>query len=412
MTRAPLLLGALATALALLASPARADQASDDARARRTEELYQWALQAIAEGRKGDASRALKQIIAQEPLHAGAWLDLAMIQCGLGHADEAERLFATVETRFNPSPGMLEVIASERETGCKGWSPASSSSVTLARGSDHNVNQGAAEPYVLIGPDELLLLPEFLPKPDHYTLFSGEYTRSLSANGSVGFAQYQHRRNDRYSAFDNSSLYAGVESPYRFDRWTLRTTAMLGLTTLGGSLYQRQLQLQARIGPPLPLPESTQLTLMGGATRTEYLKLTAYDSNTFELRGQLTHRKDDVYASVSAGVQTDRAEAMRPGGSRRGYLLNMAVRKALPAQMQGELNYSRQNWHSDTVYAPGIIDQIRHQSTQVLRGALMYPVAKNHVLQLELRLVRNRENISLFQYNNRQLQLSWQWQQP
>jgi hypothetical protein len=26
--------------------------------------------------------------------------------------------------------------------------------------------------------------------------------------------------------------------------------------------------------------------------------------------------------------------------------------------------------------------------------------------------VRNRENISIFEYNNRQLQLSWQWQGP
>ena len=395
-----------------LAVPARAEEAADEARQRRTEELYQSALQAITEGRKSDASTLLKRIIAQEPLHAGAWLDLAMIQCGLGHADEAERLFAEVETRFDPSPGMLEVIAGERETGCRGWKPASSSSVTLARGSDHNVNQGASDPYYVVGPDEWLLLPDFLPKRDHYTALSGEYTRELTANGSIGFAQYQHRKNDRYASYDSASLYAGVESPYRWGRWTLRTTAMVGLSTLGGNLYLRQMQLQARIGPPLPLPNSTQFTLMGGATYTEYLKLTTYDATTFEVRGQFTHRKDDLYASISAGVQADQAQAMRPGGNRQGYVFNMALRKRLWGPVSGELTYSRQGWESETSYAPDVFDQVRRQTTQVLRAALSYPVAKNHLLQLEVRGVRNRENISLFQYNNRQIQLSWQWQQP
>jgi hypothetical protein len=46
----------------------------------------------------------------------------------------------------------------------------------------------------------------------------------------------------------------------------------------------------------------------------------------------------------------------------------------------------------------------------VLRGTLTYRIDKQHSLQLEARAVRNRENIEIFQYNNRQLQLSWVWQ--
>ena len=62
------------------------------------QQLYQDALQSLAEGRKNDASKALVRLIEQEPKHAGAWLDLALIQCSLGHAEEAERLFANIET--------------------------------------------------------------------------------------------------------------------------------------------------------------------------------------------------------------------------------------------------------------------------------------------------------------------------
>jgi hypothetical protein len=46
----------------------------------------------------------------------------------------------------------------------------------------------------------------------------------------------------------------------------------------------------------------------------------------------------------------------------------------------------------------------------MLRASLAYPIGKHQALQVEARAVRNRENISIFQYNNRQLQLSWQWQ--
>jgi hypothetical protein len=41
---------------------------------------------------------------------------------------------------------------------------------------------------------------------------------------------------------------------------------------------------------------------------------------------------------------------------------------------------------------------------------LSYPLAAHQSLNLEARAVRNAENISLFQYNSRQIQLNWQWQ--
>lgn len=52
---------------------------------------------------------------------------------------------------------------------------------------------------------------------------------------------------------------------------------------------------------------------------------------------------------------------------------------------------------------------MRAQRTQVARASLTYRIGKRQSVVLEARAVRNRENISIFQYNNRQLQLSWQW---
>lgn len=378
------------------------------------QDLYEKALQSIAEGRKTDASNTLMQVIENEPSHAGAYLEVALIQCGLGRADEAERLFAIIETRFNPNEGILEVISSARDTGCDRWRPLSSSSVMVGRGYDDNVNQGARHPAGLDtdGLELEGLLDEFLPRSDQYTALTADYMRELTPNGTVGFTQLILRRNDTESRFDSTALYAGVEAPYRFGKWTLRATGIGGLVMLGGKIYQRTAQLQARVGPPFPLPDKLQFNVIGGVTHAQYTSLTNFDSDTFELRGQFTYRAASVHASASVGYAKDQARSDRPGGDRQGASLNLLLRMPVFGGATGELAYTGQQWRSKLPYSPGVINQVRDQTTQMLRGTIVYPLKENQSLQLEGRFVHNRENIPIFQYNNRLIQLSWNWQLP
>jgi hypothetical protein len=404
----------LFAACALAASTqAAADAPEADAAQAETEALYQQALLALAEGRRTDASRMLRQVIDLEPRHAGAWLDLAMTQCGLGNGQEAERLFDTVETRFNPSPEMLELIAEMREEGCKPWKPSSSMVISLGRGTDQNVNQGASTSTLRVegSTTELPLRDQFLPKHDSYTIGGLDYLRDLTPNGTVGFAQLQWRHNDKLHDYDSSALFAGVESPYRFGNWGMRATAIAGLVSLGGQIYQRQAQAQARVAPPLSLPRNTSVDVMGGITYNDYRSLTHFDSRTFELRPEFVYRSASLFGSASLGFLDDLGEADRPGGDRHGQFLNLLARRTLGWRLTGELAYTRQTWRSARAYAPELfLPQIRDQATQVARASLTYQIDTHHSLQLEARAVRNRENISIFQYNNRQLQLSWRWQ--
>lgn len=377
--------------------------------------LYEQALQSISEGRKSDASETLMRLIEQEPQHAGAWLEVALIQCELGHADEAERMFAIIEARFKPSRGILDLIAGARATGCDRWRSHAQSSFSLARGIDQNVNQGSSgNTYTTSGAVggtvELPLTDDFLPKHDQYTLLSADYLSDLTPNGTIGFVQFQARRYDRLGRYDSSALFAGVDTPWRYGRWTLHTSATFGLITLGGELYQRQSQVQARLGPPLPLPGSMQFSVTTGLTHVEYLTLSNFNANTWEVRGQLNYRLEDSSASASVTRLDDRATGARPGGDRAGWLASAQWRRRLAGELTGELGYTRQTWRGAAAYSPGFIDQRRDQRTQVLRATLTYPLTRTQSLQLEARQVRNRENISLFQYNDRQLQLSWQWQ--
>jgi hypothetical protein len=408
-TRRPFARAALAALLLLGGGHARAQQAGETGR----DDLYQEALQSIAEGRKNDASATLSRLIEQEPLHAGAWLDLALIQCSLGHREEAMRLFAAIEERFAPGPAIIELIRSAQARGCDNWHPSMQWSLTGGRGMDRNVNQGANHPYYTVEVDgvtrEVQLGEEFLPRPDQYTFLNAELARDISANGSVGFVQFQGRRHDRLSRFDNDSLYAGVETPWRRGRWTARGTALLGATFLGGQPFQRTAQLQARVAPPVSLPATLQLHLIGALAHLDYQTLANFDSRTADLRAQLSYRGTRASASFTAGYALDHALSDRPGGDRRGWLAALQARTMLRDKLAADLAFSRQTWHNESAYAPGVINTVRTQATHVLRGNLTYQLAPGHSLQLEARRVWNRENISIFQYNNRLLQLSWQW---
>lgn len=369
--------------------------------------LYDQALQSISEGRKNDANATLQRVIDMAPLHAGAWLELALLQCGLGNQREAERLFTVIEQRFDPPPGIVQLIANTRTAGCAGAQAYSQLNLTLSRGIDQNVNQGSTRD---LGLTDASLTPEFRPQHDQYTMLSGEYVRDLNANGAIGFAQFQGRRNDTLHQYDSSALFAGAEAPWRYGNWNLRATALAGLISLGGKFYQRQYQVQARVGPPVPLPYSLQFHMLGGLTHASYVTLQNFDSTTAELRGMLSRRSGDTSFNASLGAQNDRASDDRPGGDRHGWSASLQWRHRYGSGVSADFGYNLQAWRSTSIYAPGVISQIRDQTTHVLRATFIYPMTRNQNLVLEGRQVINKENIPIFQYNNRQLQLSWQWQ--
>ena len=376
-------------------------------------DLYGDALRLIAADRTTDAIDTLTRLIEDEPLHAGAWLDVALLQCALGNAEEARRLFGVIQARFNPGAGILALIADASKQGCQRLPQRSTASLTIGRGIEQNVNQGASNPnYSLHGDSgvvDLPLLPEFLPRHDQYTQLLGSYRRNLSANGSVGFVQFQARRNDHLRQYDSAALFVGIDSSWRAKLWTGGITGLFGATMLGGAYYQRQTELQARITPPWLLPLNTQLSLVGSVARNQFLTLSNFNSTTVEVRAQLSHAGAAHAASASLGLLDDRASAQRPGGSRHGWLANVRANERIGTAATVEMTYTQQRWHSAQPYAPGLIGEVRAQATHVLRTTLAYQLDRDHSVLLEGRLVRNVENISIFQYNNRLLQLSWQW---
>ncbi len=374
-------------------------------------DLYLEAMQAISEGRHSDAGSTLARMIAQGPRNAGEWLDLAMLQCALGHASEAEELFKSIETRFDPPKGLRDIIEQQRAQGCDNWKRQHQWAMTMARGYDQNVNQGASNPLYQIGGagEPLQLAPEYLPHADRYAVLSADYMADLNQNGDLGYFQLHARHNDRESRYNTISVFAGADHPWRWQRWRLRASGMLGALTLGGQLYQSQTQVQLRVTPPLALPESLELSVMSGLTHLNYRTLSNFDANTSELRAMLAYRHPQRQAQLSLGYLNDHAVAARPGGNRSGYSASLYGRSTLSDRLEAELDWNAQHWEGQSAYSPGLIDTVRRQDTRTLRATLSYALTPSSALMFEWRQVHNKENISIFQYDNHVFQLSWRW---
>ncbi|MBB3220862.1 tetratricopeptide repeat protein [Pseudoduganella umbonata] len=397
-----------AALLALLASLAPpAGMAAPPAAA--PSDLYAEAMGAIAAGRQDEAEAALAEMTRRGPQQPGDWLDLAHLNCVLGRKETAEQLYLEIEERFDPPASVRDVINQQRQQGCAGWQPRVQWRLAGGRGHDSNVNQGASNPYFESTGGSLELLPEYLPRRDGYTTLSGDYMRDLSSAGDMLYVLGAARRHDSVRDYDTASLFVGLEHPWRMARWRFRAIGTAGLQSLGGKLYQTLGQAQLRVTPPLPLPKGWELSVLGGIGHSSFKTISNFDSNTMELRAIAGWRDRGRSAQFSIGTLRDHAIGERPGGDRRGYNAALFLRSPLYDKLGGELDLVDQRWHGDDAYSPGLIDIVRRQRTRTARMALTWPVSQRSVLQLEWRGAFDRENISIFQYDARQLHLSWQW---
>ncbi|MDR3323581.1 MAG: tetratricopeptide repeat protein [Zoogloeaceae bacterium] len=380
------------------------------------EDVYQRGLQLLSEGRTEEAKESFHAVIAQQPEHAGAWLDLAILQCGMGMTAEAETLFTEILEKFTPPPAIQDLIGKIRAQGCQrqAFQGISRYQFRLGRGYDSNANQGASNPYFSLGVDipPLELSPEFRATKDNFTQLGLESAHVLSGRGTLLYTQFQHRRHDQLSHYDLSTLIVGAEQPLQLPGgWDSRWGASLGATLLGNRRYQEQGGLHFQLTPPWPKrPSGWQLNFVGDWTRVRYPTLTGYDADITKFLTSLSYRHQETRFMGNLGVVHDFGENRRPGGDKQGWLANLSLRQPLGERLIGEFSWTRQDWQGEKTYSPGLIDSKRNQHTTLWRAALLLPLDARQNLVLEYKYLDNQENISIFRYQSRQLMLGWQYE--
>lgn len=400
------LLASLVVCVFICNLPARAQSIS--------ETQYRDAMIAISEGRTADAQAILKTLTNESPLHAGAWLDLGMLYCASANEPEAERVFREVETRFSPPEAILEIIRRQRVLGCKGWQPQTDISLRVGRGIESNVNQGTSNPNFSIGTGlarlDLTVLPAFSPKSDQLTTVSMDVVRELDQEGTIGFLDLKARQFDTLHEFNSNTLFVGGEKPISLEGgWTLRPGGSIGKMTLGGSSYLNQEQIQLDAAPPLRLPDNWLLNAAQAFKKLSYPTLTGFDARISEQRLTLTRNASDSWLQATYINSSDKQSGERPGGNRSGQTLGLNSRFFITPKISSEFSFQTQTWSGTSPYSPGLINTVRFQRTNSFKAAAVYQLGDDYSLLAEYRLIRNQENISLFEFNSRQMLISLQW---
>lgn len=376
--------------------------------------LYERAMDAISLGDTAGATELLEQLVQQQPDHAGAWLDMAMLYCSAGYGAQALALFDAIEARFAPPPGILELLALQRANGCKpGSGPAVTWSGEFGRGTATNVNQGVRDLNVTLlgaaGPLRLQLTPDYAPRADSYSTLGLQASRPVGSHGTRAWGHWQGQLFDTQHAFDVSVWQLGVTQPWQRKGWLGQWQASVSQASLGGAVYQQTTSVRASAGPVAATPAGWQGDVSVGWSDVQYKTLAGFNARWLEVRAGTRYNSASWQLQGGLGWQADTARGVRPGGGRQGWSADGSVRRTLDGGVVAELGGSVQNWLDNQPYAAGLIDQARSQHSLVVRAALLWPTGPESQWVLEARQVRSIENIALFGFDALTVQLGYQW---
>jgi len=382
------------------------------------QDAYGRALDAIARNDSLEVRAAVAQLVQQQPDHAGVWLDMAMLFCSAGYADQAMELFDAIEQRFAPPPGIAELIRLQRAGGCLPNVPAAAAAPVvrwrgqLGRGFESNANQGVRDLNVVLhsaaGPLALQLTPDAAPQADGLNLAGLEAGLLLGESGVLAEMQLLARQFDSLERFDVQSLTVAASQPWHLARWRGQFGASASWMSLGDALYQRVVGLRLEASPLQGLPAGWQSSVSAAWSFTQYPSVQSFGAHWLDLRGVVALARPTWAGQAAMGIQRDFALGTRPGGDRQGWLAEVGARWPLRKGLQLELGATMQNWQDQQAYSPGLIDQIRQQQTISARAAVVWSLGAQEDWVLEARQTRNNESINLFGYDALSLRLEYQ----
>lgn len=376
-------------------------------------EAYDQALDALREGRAGDAVPLLEGLVRRMPAHAGAWLDLGIALCDLGRARDAEQVFRHIEARFDPGPAIREVIGLYRRSGCAPRALGAARPAWEFRvggGYTSNVNQGISDLTVEYGPAgqsvPLQLSDDFRPHGAGFGSLDVFHRRPLDEDGDWQWdTGLRLRRHTRLPEYDTALLFTGVNRRWSAAGW--RGDLQLGLSQLwlGSRSYQQGLGLGAAAWRPLAPGWAGGLEL--DAFTYRYPSLRRYDNEQWS--GQLRLRRFGAGWQLTAGLGwlQDLADD-RPGGNRSGPLASLRW-QALPMEgLSLDFALAWRRLDDSGPYNPLLwAGAVRSQRQWTAQLAAEYRLAPRDALRMELNRVDTRDTLPIFAWSGTSLGLTW-----
>jgi outer membrane protein len=202
---------------------------------------------ALDAGRPDKATLAFDRVLALDPRHAGAMIDLGRAYLALGNYDQARVTFETLLRLAPPSAVRTQLQAYLAQARAGGQARSHTSArrtqhgyLAAVVGTSSNVNQLPGQPQVFIPAfgATYILANQNVRKADEFAGVMGGVDASLPLNDTyslVAGGDFSERRNNHESAFDLGGLGARVGIAAATRSQLLRVQLFAGRDYLGGS---------------------------------------------------------------------------------------------------------------------------------------------------------------------------------
>lgn len=367
-----------------------------------SESRYQQALTALAQGKLDQAEAHLLATTQQQPNHAGAWLDLALLYCEQGNNAKAQQAFYYVQTHFAPPPALAALIQHYQQQGCALKSPSQPVShqrlLSYRIGQDSNANLAPSDARVGIvidnTPIQLQLHSLFRPRSDNFHELAWQQDGLLQSRLQL---YVQARQYAQESA--QNTLYGLIG-------WQASDAVQLWLSQLllGGVTYQQG--AYALLSHKLSPHWTAELQL----AHLRYTQVSGFDNSQIEPRLRWKHEPlTGHWLEIAPGYLFDKPLDQRAGGERKGLSLQASYHylSQHPWDAGAQLRWVEQ---ADSQRYGGFWPTIQRDNDYTRAKLwLGYQLHAQQRLALELSTVQLRDTISLFNYNNNSVQLLWQY---
>jgi tetratricopeptide (TPR) repeat protein len=301
---------------------------------------YLLGVAAIAAGHPARATLALERVLAVNPNHAAARLDMGRAYFALGDYDRARTELKDV-LAHDPPPAARDTIerylnAIEARTHRAG-APRVTGYAEASIGYDSNVNAGVAQNslFLPLFGATFTLAPSVTRQDDNFASLGGGIDLALPVGDAwslVGGADAQQRSNSKLETFDYRNVGARVGVQHAAEDAVTRVTAGTNQYDLDNVAYRRMQSLNVEWRRRYD--RRTQFTLYGQDLRLRYVQpATRSESSNMVIIGVGGVRTlDEATRSFAFGnlfAGDDGATDQRIDGSRRLYGVRVGMQREL-----------------------------------------------------------------------------------
>jgi len=375
--------------------------------------LYEEALTAAAAADTPRARALLLEVVRQEPRHAGAWLDLALLSCSAGDTAEAHGVLRRILAEFDPPAAIRTLVLAQLAQPCLPLAapllPATAWRFGAARGHDTNVNSGTLASHLVLGTGteaiRLPLAPELRPRSDRFDEFWADLATRTQWVGRSAILKLGvlARRYAREADYDLQGVTAAAELPAGSGAWAGRVQLTGMASWLGNTHFMDSLAVGWLGGLPLTaggLPMHHEWSLM----RVRFANNPAFDSVSLTARAGVSGRHAGWFWRANALAAIESADGRRPGGDRYGGGAELLAQRQLAPTVRLEVQARALQMQSRSAYLPPLLAVRREQALFSGRADIAVALEGGYEWVTSWQAQDSRDNLGFLAYRGQSLQ--------